>query len=395
MKIKTPKVKDLEYVKDGKKYHAYQVVWTDRNGKRQRKQFTDRSEAALCSSETHTQLLNDGHARRNFSTSLSETALREAEACVLRLGDKYRLTDCVDYYLKHFQDPAFKITVGDAAAKFRTAKEGVIRPRSFGQFSNTLTRFERFTDNRNVHEVTTETVEGFLHTLRAKDGVHKATHKTWNNYRTELHLFLEWCKAKPQRYITENPASDVKRFKIDKGDIDTLNADTCKNLMQYVENFKGGKLARYFAIQLFAGVRPGELSRLAAKAVAIDLDNAVIKLSAAMTKTREARQITTQPNLREWLSRYDGDIIPRGHEDAANKVREKFALTRDVLRHTFITMHIMAFDSFAQTAIQSGNTEQIIRKHYLNASTKADALKFWNIFPEGGEAKVVPFAQTA
>jgi hypothetical protein len=394
MKIKPPKVKDLEYVKDGKTYYAYQVVWTDRGGKRQRKQFTDRSEAALFSSETHTQLLNDGHSRRNFSTSLSETTLREAEACVLRLGGKYRLTDCVDFYLKHFQDPAFKITVGDAAAKFRTAKEGIIRPRSFGQFSNTLTRFERFTDNRYVHEVTTETVEGFLHTLRAQDGVHKATHKTWNNYRTELHLFLEWCKEKPQRYLTENPAADVKRFKIDKGEIDTLSAETCKNLMQYVEGFKGGKFVRYFVIQLFAGVRPGELSRLAAKPVAIDLDNAVIKLTAAMTKTREARQITIQSNLRAWLSQYGGDIVPRGHERAASHVREKFGLTRDVLRHTFITMHVMAFDSFAQTAIQSGNTEEIIRKHYFNASTKVDAARFWNIVPRiQGTNVIVPFAQ--
>jgi hypothetical protein len=45
-------------------------------------------------------------------------------------------------------------------------------------------------------------------------------------------------------------------------------------------------------------------------------------------------------------------------------------------------MHLMAFDSLAQAAIQSGNTEAIIREHYLNVSTKADALKFWGIVPE-------------
>ena len=396
MKIKQPKVRELRYTKDGQQYQSYQVVWSDRSGKRQRKQFTDRSEAALFASETHTQLLNDGSSHRSLSTVLSEPLLREAEACILRLGDKYRLTECVDHFLKSFRDPEFKITIRDAAWKFRAAKEGVIRDRSLGQFSNTLVRFERLTDNCYVHEVTTEMVEEFLHSLRAQNGVDKAAPKTWNNYRTELHLFFEWCMEKPQRYITENPASDVKRYKIDQGHIDVLNAPKCEKLMRHVEGFKSGMLARYFAIQLFSGIRPGELERLAEKPEAIDLDNSVIKLSPAMTKTRKGRQIAIQPNLREWLAKYDGDIIPAGCENPATEIRKKFSLTRDVLRHTFITAHVMAFDSFAQTAIQSGNTEQIIRDHYFNQTTKQDALAFWNIVPRSqGTGVIVAFAQQA
>src|SRR5271166_6528723 len=78
MKIKQPKVRELRYTKDGQQYQSYQVVWSDRSGKRQRKQFTDRSEAALFASETHTQLLNDGSSHRSLSTVLSEPLLREA-----------------------------------------------------------------------------------------------------------------------------------------------------------------------------------------------------------------------------------------------------------------------------------------------------------------------------
>lgn len=93
-----------------------------------------------------------------------------------------------------------------ASTKFRTALEGQVRDRTLVQLKSTLGQFERFTDNCNVHEVTGDTVEGFLNSLRARDGVNKASRKTWNNYRGDLHLFFEWCVKKQQRYVTSNPA---------------------------------------------------------------------------------------------------------------------------------------------------------------------------------------------
>lgn len=47
--------------------------------------------------------------------------------------------------------------------------------------------------------------------------------------------------------------------------------------------------------------------------------------------------------------------------------RKQYALSeaaRDILRHTFVSNHVQAFGSFAKTAIESGNSEGIIRKHY-------------------------------
>src|SRR5438105_9268463 len=126
--------------------------------------------------------------------------------------------------------------------KFLRAKEGVVRDRSLRQFKSTFGQFERFTGNCFVHEVTSETVEKFLNGLRAKDGVKKAARKTWNNYRAELHNLFEWCREKPQQYVSTNQVADTKRFKIDQGDVNTLTAQRAEDLMRYVENFKGGKL---------------------------------------------------------------------------------------------------------------------------------------------------------
>jgi integrase len=386
VKIKQPKVTEIASVKNGETYKYFQVAWTDRDGKRQRKQFTDRPKAAVFASETHTSLINQGSAHRSFSTILSEPLLREAEACASRLGGKYTLTQATDYFLKHFQDPDFTITIQDASVKFRGAKEGVIRDRSLIQLKSTLGQFERFTENRNIHEVTSDSVEGFLNRLRSKDGVNKAARKTWNNYRADLHQFFEWCREKPQRYITANPVADVKRYTVEHDHIEVLNATESEDLMRSVEEFKDGKLVRYFALALFAGIRPGgELEKLAERPQAVDLENGVIKISAGMSKTGKARQVTIQPNLRQWLTAYSGDIFPTNSDRDLKTIR-KGRLSHDVLRHTFVSMHVMAFDSLAQTAIQSGNSETIIRNHYLNVSTKAQAERFWDIVPTKNRA---------
>ena len=242
-------------------------------------------------------------------------------------------------------------------------------------------------------------VEAYLSSLRAKGGVERASHKTWNVQRGQLHTFFNWYLAKPQAYIARNPVADIKKFTIDQDSIHSLSAAEAEKVMRCAESFKGGRLARCFALALFAGIRPsynGELGKLSANPSVIDMENGVIKLTGQMTKTRQPRPITIQPNLREWLLRYDGPIFPTNWQDDIKNIRAKVGLNRpegrDILRHTFISDHIMAFGSFAGTAIESGNSEEIIRKHYLNVTTKNDAMKFWNIMPMDGAAKVIPFA---
>jgi hypothetical protein len=44
-------------------------------------------------------------------------------------------------------------------------------------------------------------------------------------------------------------------------------------------------------------------------------------------------------------------------------------------------MHVGAFKSFADAAIESGNSEKIIRDHYLNTSAAYEAKSFWKIGP--------------
>jgi Phage integrase, N-terminal SAM-like domain len=374
--------------KDGRvgksyRYEFWHVQGTDLEGRRIRKKFSTRDAALDWKNRKEIELLNRGRKLHSVITDLSNEQIKEAQACFLRLRDRYRLTECIDFFLQHFHEPDFKISLSEANVKFRGALEGQVRERTMVQLKSTLGQFERFMENCDLHEITHEDVERYLRSLRAKDGVNSASRKTWNNYRADLHLFFEWCTDKQRRWISSNPAADTTRFKIDGDHIEVLNLDRARGLMNHVAEFKGGKLVRYFALALFAGVRPGgELEKLAQREELIDLSNKVVRITASVSKTGKPRQIKIRENLRQWLTRFPGEIFPVNCDREFKAVRKKFALSHDILRHTFISMHIGAFKSFADAALESGNSEKIIRDHYLNTSTSNEAKSFWKIYPK-------------
>jgi hypothetical protein len=52
-----------------------------------------------------------------------------------------------------------------------------------------------------------------------------------------------------------------------------------------------------------------------------------------------------------------------------------------VLRHTFISMFVAKFRSIGEAAIQAGNSESIIRRHYLDLKNKEEGEQFFGILP--------------
>jgi hypothetical protein len=63
------------------------------------------------------------------------------------------------------------------------------------------------------------------------------------------------------------------------------------------------------------------------------------------------------------------------------KIFNAFSLTHDVLRHTFISMFVAKFRSMGEAALQAGNSEGIIRKHYLDLKCPEEAEQFFGILP--------------
>lgn len=71
-----------------------------------------------------------------------------------------------------------------------------------------------------------------------------------------------------------------------------------------------------------------------------------------------------------------------------NRFIEKHALSHDVLRHTFISMCVAKYRSLGDAALQAGNSESIIRRHYLDLKSRDEAEAFFSILPK----RIVPAA---
>jgi integrase len=166
-------------------------------------------------------------------------------------------------------------------------------------------------------------------------------------------------------------------------------------LMEHFECFEGGRWVPYFALCLFAGIRPGvpdgEITKL--RPDAISLDTRVIAVSAEVSKVREPRKVTIHPNLALWLRAYPLDrnpIVVPDFQKRRAKFSKRFGLTHDVLRHTFISMFVAKYRSMGEAALQAGNSESIIRRHYLDLKTSQEAEEFFTIVPKHAGSMPTP-----
>jgi integrase len=257
-----------------------------------------------------------------------------------------------------------------------------------------IEQFLRATDNPWTHEVTAQDVEGFLRGLRAKDGKNKATLKTWNNYRNALHSLFDWSAqpdvASNRPFAFENPVSAVRKFAARQVREEqnpkpaTTSPEKVLRLFHALSSWKGGAMVRYYALLYFAGLRPGEIERMAGEEDRlINLRTRSITIPAKVSKTRHERHVAISENLVAWLEAFPAPVIPVNFDRMAKQIRRDFGLDHDEARHSFISYHVALHRSVGDAALQAGNSESIVRRHYLNLHPREDGANFFRIVPSG------------
>ncbi len=351
-----------------------------------RKNFKTREEAAAEKSALELRALQLERGMRVAPTTLSDDQLRAAEAVFHRLEDNSRpLSFYVDFALANYREPEEQKPLAEActayvAAKRRELEQDQLSVPMLARIDWEMKRLVRHFGKCAVAELTSTNLISYLES--AHGGM-----KTFNNRRGVLSTFFKF--AYHRGWIAENPIPKVPhhRLRRKRGGAQTLSATQVRELMEYFETHDGGRWVPYFALCLFAGIRPGvphgEISKLQPDAV--NLDSGVINISADVSKVREPRRLTIQPNLAACLRAYPVErqpIVVGNFKKRRQKFRDRFHLTHDVLRHTFISMFVAKFRSIGEAAIQAGNSESIIRKHYLDLKTSAEADEFFSIVPK-------------
>ncbi len=387
-------IKEAHRVVNGKGYMAYMVQGWKEDGKWQRKNFKNRSDAERFVALKRVELENEGRSQRMVLSPLSDTQIEEAVEAFDLLGDTYTLNQAVEFFLANHRPPEFTILLDNAIGVYLGEREADgIRERTLRQKKSTLEQFDKFVGGLKVHEVTSEKVNKYLKSLRAKDGISPATRKTWNNYRNELNHFFAWCSqsdlATNRPYCFNNVVQEVRHFTAkqvaeQKEEIITTSVQEVLDRMSHALSFKGGVLAKYYALAYFAGIRPeGELKGLAEhEAKLINLRTQTIIIPPALSKTGEKRSVSISDNLKAWLEALEGQpIVPKNFDRLNKEFRKQHGFTHDETRHTFISYHVALNRSVGDVALQAGNSESIVKKHYLNLYPQEEGQLFFQIFP--------------
>jgi hypothetical protein len=341
-------------------------------------------------------------AVRKTVTRLSNEQILDAEMALGKLDGRATLLKAAEYYTDNFKVPSSTNLLSGSVDSFleeRTKPRSTfyVRPRSLKQCRSVWSQFKGYISALHggdipVHEITRAMIVGFLE--RTDDP------KTFNNWHSELNRFFDFCLDQDRMWVTQNWVATIKRARIsDTSAPEVLSLQKVRDLLTYVATFPGtgkrrpgkpGQLAPYFALALFAGIRTdddGELVKIAKSPDAftkiIDLRTKVIRVPPIISKTGQLRPIKIRPCLDAWLKAFPGPILPTGYDKDIAYVRKKFSIGRDVLRHTWYSMNVIAFRSVADAALEGGSSEAIVRKHYLNMAhhTEEEAKQFWEIFP--------------
>ena len=356
------------------------------HGLRIRKNFKTQEEAAAENAALDVNAAQFASGIRSKATFLTDYQLREAEAAFRRMKAAPRsLTFYLEYALTNFREPEHEKPVADAVREYLAAKKlenerTLLSPRQLRSIENELGIFLRHFPKGTVSQFTPARLMTYLE--RGKPGL-----KTYNNRRGLISTFFKFAFQKD--WIVTNPVEKTPHHRINhrRGSAVTITATQARDLMSYLETFEKGALVPHFALCLFAGIRPciryGEISRL--KAESVRLDTGTIHIEPEVSKVRMKRLVTIHPNLAAWLRAYPlkaFPIVPINIPNTRRRVFAKFGLTHDVLRHTFISMHVGKYRSMGEAALQAGNSEAIIRKHYLDLKTPAEAEEFFSILPK-------------
>jgi integrase len=361
------------------------------HGVRIRRNFKTQEEAAAEKSSLEIRALQAEGGVRSAATFLTDEQLREAESAFRRLdGASQSLSFYLDYALANYRAPERNLPLGEAVDAYFATKQsehnrGLLSAAQLKDIRLQLAALRSYFPDKNLGDLSRDALAG--HCQRGHPSP-----KTFNNRRGILSTFFKFTLH--HDWLAANPLEKIPHLRTAhrRGSAVTFSAQQVAELMHHVEAIADGACVPYFALCLFAGIRPclrtGEILKLRPEHVR--LDTGVILIEPEVSKVRMKRSVTIQPNLTAWLRAYPLDrfpIIAPNLQHHRARIAKKFGLSHDVMRHTFISMHVAKFRSMGEAALQAGNSESIIRKHYLDLKTPAEAETFFNIRPA-----LIPFA---
>ena len=253
-----------------------------------------------------------------------------------------------------------------------------LRPRSLKEIRKMANVFKKQFGTMRIAEINAQYVEHFI---KGK----AVSNRSRKNILSYLSQFFNWA-IKKQHITISNPAKHIE-ITVTTGTPQFFTVEQCEEILSKVS---GNVVMPYFAICLFAGVRPDEAKRMTWGN--INLKSNEISLPASITKTKRPRLFEMEPNLVEWLKKANKEepliAVNLRKLSAKALLGLSFDWIQDGMRHSFATFyHAKPNSSLDDLRKIMGNSPSVIEKFYKGTITKSEVEKFWNITPDSIQKK--------
>ncbi|WP_264513200.1 tyrosine-type recombinase/integrase [Luteolibacter rhizosphaerae] len=153
----------------------------------------------------------------------------------------------------------------------------------------------------------------------------------------------------------------------------------------------------WLALGAFSGLRSGEMRAWNKPALdwsMVKLDRGHIDLPASISKTGRRRLVPISPTLAAWLKECkppkEGPILREpAYEDETGRLgrlldehfKREEGWPMNCLRHSYGSHRVAQTQEIGKVAIEMGNSEKIIKDHYLEVRTEEEAEEYFNVLP--------------
>lgn len=293
-------------------------------------------------------------------------------ATILQAAQYYK-----DKYLVFKQAPLIKDIVAQLI-KEKTANNR--RHRTISDLRNRLqNNFAAKFGDKHLTDLTLDDCKNWL--LTAKD------FRTRTNLHSKGSLLFNYAMKQRPKWIDENLFDSIDKPQVDIKPVAIFTVDEAKRLLLAAKDIG---ILPYIAVSLFAGIRMEELSRMRGRH--FDFQTKSIFIDATITKVRKhQRTIEMLPALLAYLEPYKDKIKDDFRiidDNKATRTRKQLLTSAnikawkiDIMRHSYGTYHLAAFQNAAMTASQMGNSVEVLHRDYKKPVLKSEADKYWALRP--------------
>ena len=318
------------------------------------------------------------------------------------------VSEAADFYLAHARRLREPLALREVMERFREDRERLgLSGKYVSQLKVPFGSLARLFPSALAHELTVQDIQRWIR-LDPRWGP-----KTQSNYLGDVSAMFEWALLPAQGYVRMNPCVGIERAPPKRrGIVSTLTLEQAEQMLRAALEREDWRVMTYLVLSLLGGIRPEESTYQGLVWADIHLEEKTVRLSEEVVKTGAGRVVDLTENAVAWLKRVpmglrEGPVVLRtnwqerwrrfrydlGWRVATEKEIRKYCYPpveavhgewpKDVLRHTFASMHYAEHSNEHLLQVQMGHrSPKMIHAHYRAVKTRKEAAVFWGLKPE-------------